>query len=65
MVSAHINLSRLNQGSDYYNFSWRLDTPGYYEGCIKYDDSTMGLKNIQIYCLTGQLCCTAARDYIM
>ena len=66
MIFADINLSRnWDQGSDYYNLSWKLDIPGYYEGSIKYGDSTMGLKNIQIFCLTGQLCCIAARDYLI
>ena len=53
-VPSHVELTKSEHiDVGYYKLSWKVDTPGYYEGCVVYDGSTMGIPSVQIYCLTG------------
>ena len=54
MVATNTTLHESDEGGGgYYCLQWKIDTPGYYRGCVKYDGSTVGLRNVQIFCLTG------------
>lgn len=41
----------------YFMLKWTIDSPGCYNGCIKYDGKVLGPENIEIICLSSKLHC--------